>query len=232
MARYESRRKGEGALTASPDALERTTGGLDASARLRRAQARGVTEVRRWRRSLKLRADRSADSKRLRRRRSAKWVRYNADVLPAWWLRMDFPLAEARQAGPYRGGPAGRLRLCLAARSRSWQRPSPTSPRVVLLERRRGSGLPSSDVVGAIRRCSGCSRNRARVVINTPVYPPFFAVIEELGCEPAEARLAPEGLRSKSNRAGSSPPGPSPCFVQPAQSDRRHVPTREQAGSR
>jgi cystathionine beta-lyase len=33
-----------------------------------------------------------------------------------------------------------------------------------------------------------------RIVINTPVYHPFFAVIEELGCEPAEAPLNIDGL--------------------------------------
>jgi cystathionine beta-lyase len=32
---------------------------------------------------------------RLRRRRSAKWSRYGADVLPAWVAEMDFPLAGA-----------------------------------------------------------------------------------------------------------------------------------------
>ena len=31
---------------------------------------------------------------RLRLRRSAKWARYPADVLPAWVAEMDFPLAE------------------------------------------------------------------------------------------------------------------------------------------
>ena len=33
---------------------------------------------------------------RLRLRRSAKWARYPADVLPAWVAEMDFPLAERR----------------------------------------------------------------------------------------------------------------------------------------
>jgi len=36
----------------------------------------------------------AVDLESLRRRRSAKWTAYPADVLPAWVAEMDFPLAD------------------------------------------------------------------------------------------------------------------------------------------
>jgi cystathionine beta-lyase len=132
---------------------------------------------------------------RLRRRRSAKWVRYSADVLPAWVAEMDFPLAEPVKlalteavqlddcgyASPHDLGLAEAFADFADSRL-GW---SVDAARVA----------PSSDVVGAIRSLLRLLTQPGQtVVINTPIYPPFFTVIEELGCEPAEAPLAAEGL--------------------------------------
>ncbi len=127
---------------------------------------------------------------RLRLRRSAKWARYPADVLPAWVAEMDFPLAE-----PVRVALAEAVELDdtgyawpegvglaeafaeFAARRLGWE----VDPARV---------SPSSDVVGALTAVlRALTEPGDRVVINTPVYHPFFAVIEEVGCELAEAPL-------------------------------------------
>jgi cystathionine beta-lyase len=127
---------------------------------------------------------------RLRLRRSAKWARYPADVLPAWVAEMDFPLAEPVRvalaeavelddcgyAWPEEMG-LGEAFAGFAAARLGWE----VDPATV---------SPSSDVVGAIIAVlRAVAEPGRRVVINTPVYHPFFAVIEELGCELAEAPL-------------------------------------------
>jgi cystathionine beta-lyase len=127
---------------------------------------------------------------RLRLRRSAKWARYPADVLPAWVAEMDFPLAE-----PVRVALAAAVELddCgyawpqgiglaeafagFAASRMGWS----VDPAAV---------SPSPDVVGAVTAVlRAVAEPGRRVIVNTPVYHPFFAVIEELGCELAEAPL-------------------------------------------
>ncbi len=137
---------------------------------------------------------------RLRLRRSAKWARYPADVLPAWVAEMDFPLAEpikvalgeaierddAGYAWPEGVGLAEAF-AGFAAERLGWE----VDPAAV---------SPSSDVVGAITAVlRAVAEPGDGVVINTPVYHPFFALIEELGCEIVEAplvdgRLDPEAI--------------------------------------
>jgi cystathionine beta-lyase len=127
---------------------------------------------------------------RLRLRRSAKWARYPDDVLPAWVAEMDFPLAEPVRvalaeavelddcgyAWPQEMGLAEAFAGFAAARLGWGVDPAAVSP--------------SSDIVGAITAVlRAVAEPGRRVVINAPVYHPFFAVIEELGCELAEAPL-------------------------------------------
>jgi cystathionine beta-lyase len=137
---------------------------------------------------------------RLRLRHSAKWARYPADVLPAWVAEMDFPLAppvrialaeaveldDAGYAWPEGLGLDESFAEFAAARL-GWQ----VDPARV---------SPSSDVVGALTAIlRAIAEPGDRVVINTPVYHPFFSLIEELGCEVVEAplldgRLDPEAI--------------------------------------
>ncbi|HEY0131689.1 MAG TPA: aminotransferase class I/II-fold pyridoxal phosphate-dependent enzyme [Allosphingosinicella sp.] len=130
---------------------------------------------------------------RLRRRRSAKWRQYPDDVLPAWVAEMDFPLAPpVKQA----------LREAIEVDDLGYPDPQDLGAAFAeFAERRHGwrpepaSVSPAPDVVGAITSVLRALASPGdRVVVNTPVYHPFFAVIEEAGCELAEAPLVEGGL--------------------------------------
>jgi cysteine-S-conjugate beta-lyase len=126
---------------------------------------------------------------RLRRRRSAKWAMY-PDALPAWVAEMDFPLAppvkrallEAVELDDCGYGAPAELELApafaeFAAARLGWE----VDPAQV---------SASSNVVAAlIAVLRVLTEPGDRVVINTPVYHPFFAIIEEVGCELVEAPL-------------------------------------------
>lgn len=126
---------------------------------------------------------------RLRRRRSAKWSRYEADVLPAWVAEMDFPLAapvkralldaiEADDTGYANPEGLGEAFAEFARSRHGWE----VDPAAV---------SPSSDVVGAITAVlKEIAAPGDRVVIDTPVYHPFFSIVEEARCELAEVPLA------------------------------------------
>jgi cystathionine beta-lyase len=126
---------------------------------------------------------------RLRRRRSAKWAMY-PQALPAWVAEMDFPLAapvkraltdaieldDCGYAAPAELGLADAFAEFAAARL-GWD----VDPAQV---------TASANVVVAITDVlRELTEPGARIVINTPVYHPFFAIVEELGCELAEAPL-------------------------------------------
>jgi cystathionine beta-lyase len=132
---------------------------------------------------------------KLRLRRSAKWRYFDPDVLPAFVAEMDFPLAPAVKIALAEavelddtgyGYPAG-LGLAEAfaefAKERlDWE----VDPAGV-------SAAP--DVVNAITSLLRVIAVPGdRVVINTPVYHPFFGIIEELGLELAEVPLVEGGL--------------------------------------
>ncbi len=126
----------------------------------------------------------------LRLRRSAKWRYFDEDVLPAFVAEMDFPLAapvkialaeavELDDTGY--GYPAG-LGLAeayagFAAARFGWE-----------VDPARVAAAP--DVVNAITSLlRKIAKPGDKIVINTPVYHPFFMVIEELGLELSEAPL-------------------------------------------
>jgi cysteine-S-conjugate beta-lyase len=126
----------------------------------------------------------------LRLRQSAKWRFYDEDVLPAFVAEMDFPLAppvkialaEAVELDDTGYGYPGPLGLAEAfadfARARFDWEVDPAgvfaAPNVV-------------DAITSLLRKIAAPGDR--VVINTPVYHPFFAIIEELGLELAEVPL-------------------------------------------
>ncbi len=128
---------------------------------------------------------------RLRLRRGAKWARYPADVLPAWVAEMDFPLAE-----PVKVALAEAIRLddCGYAMPRELG----LGEALADFARNRlgwsidpGAVSPCADVVGGLTAVlRAIAKPGDRVVLNTPVYHPFFDILEELGCELAEAPLA------------------------------------------
>jgi cystathionine beta-lyase len=126
----------------------------------------------------------------LRLRRSAKWQYFDEDVLPAWVAEMDFPLApavkialaEAVELDDTGYGWPDKLGLAEAfadfAKARlDWE----VDP--------AGVGAIPDVVNGITSVLRLISKPGDRVIINTPVYHPFFGIIEELGCELAEVPL-------------------------------------------
>jgi len=130
------------------------------------------------------------DLRELRARESEKWRRYGDDVLPAWVAELDFPLAPAvgdalaRAVRRSDTGYASTRELAnafasFAAERWRWQ-----------VEAART--LPVADIMSGVaellRTLTGAGD---RVVVNPPVYPPFFTVTREVGREVVEAPLAP-----------------------------------------
>lgn len=126
----------------------------------------------------------------LRLRRSAKWQYYDEDVLPAWVAEMDFPLAppvkialaEAVELDDTGYGWPVKLGLAeafadFAKKRLDWE----VDP--------AGVGAIPDVVNGLTSVLRLISKPGDRVIINTPVYHPFFGIIEELGCELAEVPL-------------------------------------------
>jgi len=116
----------------------------------------------------------------LRQRRSIKWRQHDPDVLPLWVAEMDTTLAEpitavlaeavARGDTGYRH--PGRLREAFAAFARRRHGWDPDPERMLVLP----------DVVRAIAEVLlAASEPGDGVVINTPAYPPFFAVVPNTG---------------------------------------------------
>jgi cystathionine beta-lyase len=116
----------------------------------------------------------------LRQRKSAKWTGYAADVLPAWVAEMDFPLAEpiARvlhaaidacdlgYANPVEYGQAF-ANFCAAEFGWTF------GPKDV---------LAVADVMTGVRELvQVLAKPGDRLVINSPVYPPFFDVAKGAG---------------------------------------------------
>src|ERR1700730_2238100 len=129
----------------------------------------------------------------LRRRQSAKWRMFPADVLPAFVAEMDFllappvatALAEAVAIGDtgyaIETPELGQALSGFAHDRFEWD----VNPADVTL-------LP--DVMNGVREVlSVALKPGDGVVINTPVYPPFFRYIAQAGCQVVEVPLE-EGL--------------------------------------
>jgi len=132
------------------------------------------------------------DLAELRRRRSAKWRMYGDDVLPLPVAEMDFALAPAvrdvlaeavdRSDTGYAGA-ADELARALAgfAAERWGWKVDPASV------------VPATDVgvacVELLRVLCPPGAERRGVVVNPPVYPPFFHWVEETGADLVEVPL-------------------------------------------
>lgn len=125
----------------------------------------------------------------LRRRKSWKWTAYGADVLPAWVAEMDFDIAEPIKAAvrqaleigdcgyPGRAG-FGEAYAAFAQQRFGW---APDPARVFAIP----------DVMtGVAEVIQATTSPGAGIVINPPVYPPFFFRIELAGRHIVEAPLA------------------------------------------
>jgi len=127
----------------------------------------------------------------LRRRHSEKWRRYDPDVLPMWVAEMDVPLAEPIRAALAEAVTLGDVGYCnpgriaeahagFAARRYGWC----PDPAYTLL-------LPDvmTGVGETLRAVTGPGDG---VVVNTPVYPPFFETITDVDRRVVESPLDPD----------------------------------------
>lgn len=124
----------------------------------------------------------------LRRRRSAKWALYPADVLPAWVAEMDYPLAE-----PVRRA----LHAAVDADDCGYADPAGLGEAFApWAEAQWGWEVAKEDVhvvcdvvtgIAEILRVATAAGDG--VLIEPPVYPPFAATILQLGRAVVEAPL-------------------------------------------
>jgi cystathionine beta-lyase len=135
----------------------------------------------------------------LRRRTSAKWTMYDADVLPLWVAEMDVmpaePVREALERAVRDGdtGYPGRTSyaeaLALFASDRwGWSGLDPAR-----------TALVADVMTGATQAIRLLTEQGSSVVVNPPVYPPFFGFVEGAGRTVVEAplregRLDPDAL--------------------------------------
>ncbi|GGU67614.1 MalY/PatB family protein [Lentzea flava] len=125
----------------------------------------------------------------LRQRTSMKWRYYPEDVLPLWIAEMDVLLAE----------PVARAITDAVARGDTGY-PSGTAYAEALAEfaKKRWNWEPAVDrmaivpdvMTGVAEMFRLVSRRDAPVVVNCPVYPPFYEVVETLGRTVVEAPLS------------------------------------------
>ncbi|MDX3658554.1 pyridoxal phosphate-dependent aminotransferase [Streptomyces sp. ID05-26A] len=124
----------------------------------------------------------------LKRRTSMKWRHYAEDVLPVWVAEMDVLLAEPvaraitdavrRGDTGYPNGTAYAEALAVFATKRwGW---TPAVERMAIVP---------DVMLGVVEMFRLVSHRDAPVVVNSPVYPPFFQFVESLGRRVVEAPL-------------------------------------------
>lgn len=128
------------------------------------------------------------DEPTLRRRRTMKWSRYPPDVLPAWVAEMDYPLAEPvveavrRTLDEHDFGYAvtdglGEAFAGWAGRHQGWS-PDPAH------------AVPVADVLAGLEAAlRTLTAPGDGVVLPTPAYPPFFALLDRLARRAVSAPL-------------------------------------------
>jgi len=126
----------------------------------------------------------------LRRRKSYKWRAFPSDVLPSFVAEMDFPLAPAVSKALIEA-------VELSDGGYAWPSPDLAAAFSDFSRARFGWALDPAgvtlvpDVMAGIKELLRLVASAGDgVVINTPVYPPFFTHIDEAGCRVVEAPLA------------------------------------------
>lgn len=130
----------------------------------------------------------------LRKRTSEKWKHYPPDVLPVFVAETDFPIAEEI---------VRRLHSVIDDGDLGYAVPGDLGKAYASFANRRyaltvepSHVRPMPEVMVAIAEILRviCKAGDA-VIINPPVYPPFFSTIREVGCRVAEAPLRETGGR-------------------------------------
>jgi cysteine-S-conjugate beta-lyase len=130
---------------------------------------------------------------RLRRRTSMKWRTFPEDVLPLWVAEMDVPLAEpvaraitdavALGDTGYPSGTAYAEALAEFARKRwGWEG--------LAVER---TAIVPDVMLGVVEMIKLVSAPGEPVVVNCPVYPPFYQFVGSMGRPVVDARLDGDG---------------------------------------
>jgi cysteine-S-conjugate beta-lyase len=131
----------------------------------------------------------------LRRRRSQKWRAFPDDILPAFVAEMDFPLAPPVAAAIVNA-------VALGDAGYAWPIKELGEAVSGFLQARFEWTVDPTDVTllpdvmtGITELLRLAVKPSDGVVINTPVYPPFFSHIVEAGCNVVEAPLVdgPDG---------------------------------------
>jgi len=129
----------------------------------------------------------------LRERSSEKWGEYPADVLPLFVAETDFPLAPAISSALRRAVDNGDTGY-IASRT-----PLPETYAAFAMRRYGWHADPSrmrttADVsMGIVEILRRVTQPGERVVVTTPVYPPFFDLVSEAGAEVARVPLLDTG---------------------------------------
>ena len=138
----------------------------------------------------------------LRRRRSEKWRKFPPDVLPSHIAEMDFAVAPAVEEVLVAAVRAGDLGYVHAKSSGLYESFAAFAARRWDWDVDSASVVAVPDVmVGVAELLRLLTPEGAGVVINPPVYPPFFSVIAETGRKVVEVplvegRLPLDGIRS------------------------------------
>ena len=129
----------------------------------------------------------------LRTRTSTKWREHPPDVLPLWVAEMDVPLAEpvqrvlhdavARGDTGYPAGTAYAEALAAFAADR-WQWDDVDVARTAIVP---------DVMLGIVEALRLLTSPGDTVVVNCPVYPPFYAFVETIGLQVQEAPLTAAG---------------------------------------
>jgi cystathionine beta-lyase len=116
---------------------------------------------------------------RLRRRSSSKWTRFDPDVLPAWIAEMDFALAPPIQR---------RLEEAIELGDTGYASEGLLAPSFIDFARRFGWTVAEEQVMlvpdimaGVAEVLKAFTGAGDGVVINPPIYPPFYTTIETVG---------------------------------------------------
>ena len=125
----------------------------------------------------------------LRRRRSYKWNAFPSDVLPAFVAEMDFPLAQAVSKAIVDAINQDDCGYALPSLELTQALQSFTNRFSWDLHASKVALIPDV-MVGITELLRVAVEPGAGVVINTPVYPPFFTHIAQAGCLVVEAPLA------------------------------------------
>jgi cystathionine beta-lyase len=118
----------------------------------------------------------------LRRRSSVKWTRYPEDVLPAWVAEMDFALAQPVQEA---------LRAAVERSDAGYADSDPVPATFAAFALSRygwtvdsDQVLPVADILTGIGiTLDVLTEPGDGVVVNPPVYPPFFTIVRDRGRE-------------------------------------------------